>query len=120
MTHILIVDDDPEVRRMLAAFLTDNGYTVEEAGDGVEGLAKARSLKPRMILLDIAMPKMNGIETLKRLRRELPESEVVMISGNADEQEALQALDLGAKDFIRKPFHFDYLKRNLLVRLAGT
>ena len=119
LTHVLIVDDEPQVRGMLAAFFGDAGYNVVEAEDGLQGLDLAKRLQPRMILLDVAMPGMNGIETLRRLRSEVPSSEVVMISGHADEKEALRSLELGAKDFIQKPFDLEHLKHNLLVRLAG-
>ena len=78
-----------------------------------------------MILLDVAMPGMNGIETLKKLREQAPGSAVIMISGHADHEMALQALELGAYDFIQKPLDFKYLERTLITKIvtldpAGT
>ena len=117
MRTVLVVDDEAQIRKMLIKFLNRNGYTAHEAEGGAQGLSLVRTLKPQVILLDISMPGMDGIETLKRLRQEQPESTIIMISGHADRETALQALDLGAHDFIEKPLDFDYLKRTLLVKM---
>ncbi|MFQ5876563.1 MAG: response regulator [Acidobacteriota bacterium] len=118
MKKILVVDDEPSVREVLTSFLGDYGYDVKEAEDGERALEVARELRPQIVLLDVAMPKMSGIEVLRRLRQEAPESTVIMISGHADEQTALDALDMGAYDFIRKPFDLDYLENVVLVKMA--
>lgn len=118
MTQILVVDDEIAIREILIEFLTNHGYSTEGAKDGAQALAKARSLRPQVILLDILMPGMNGIETLKRLRKESPNSAVLMISGHADTDLALQALDLGAYDFIQKPLDLRYLERTLLAKIV--
>lgn len=118
MTQVLVVDDEAPIREMLVEFLENHGFTAEGAVDGRQALARAPALKPSVILLDIAMPGMNGIEALKELRRLLPGSAVIMISGHADSQTALQALDLGAYDFIQKPLDFDYLERTLITKIA--
>ncbi len=118
MTQILVVDDEPAVRELLMTFLTDRGFSVEGAEDGHEALALAQRLNPKVIFLDIAMPGMDGIETLKRLRKEAPESNVIMISGHADHNMALKALDLGAFDFIQKPFDLAYLQNVVLLKMA--
>ena len=117
MTQILVVDDEAAIREVLIEFLSDHGYAVQGAADGREGLQMAGVLRPQVILLDIAMPGMNGIETLKRLRKEAPQAAVIMISGHADHDQALQALDLGAYDFIQKPLDFRYLERTLLAKI---
>jgi len=118
MTHILVVDDEAAIREVLIEFLSGHGYAVQGAADGSEGLKMARTLKPQVVLLDIAMPGINGIETLKRLRLETPQAAVIMISGHADHDQALQALDLGAYDFIQKPLDFRYLERTLLAKIV--
>lgn len=118
MTQILVVDDESTIRDILTEFLTSHGYSTEGAEDGTQALAKARRLRPQVIFLDIMMPGMGGIETLKRLRRESPDSAVIMISGHADTDLALQALDLGAYDFIQKPLDLKYLERTLLARIV--
>src|SRR5712691_11376403 len=118
MAQVLVVDDETPIREMLIEFLENHGISAAGARDGREALARAGGLKPSVVLLDIAMPGMNGIETLKELRRLLPGSAVIMISGHADVQTALHALDLGAYDFIQKPLDFDYLERTLITKIA--
>jgi len=118
MTQILVVDDELPIREVLIEFLSDHGYTAQGAEDGPQAIALVRSLKPQVILLDIAMPGMNGIEKLKRLREQAPGSAVIMISGHADHEMALQALDLGAYDFIQKPLDLKYLERTLLAKIV--
>jgi DNA-binding NtrC family response regulator len=118
MTQILVVDDEVAIREILTEFLSNHGYSVEGAETGAQALAKARSMRPQVILLDILMPGMNGIEALKRLRQESPGSAVIMISGHADTDLALQALDLGAYDFIQKPLDLKYLERTLLAKIV--
>ena len=118
MSQILVVDDEAAIRDVLIDFLTDHGYTATGAENGREALLMVRTLRPQIILLDIAMPGMNGIETLKKLRQEIPQAAVIMISGHADNDMALQALDLGAYDFIQKPLDFRYLERTLLAKIV--
>ena len=118
MTQILVVDDELAIREVLIEFLSEHGYEAEGAEDGQEALEMAKALKPQVILLDIAMPGMNGIETLKRLRQAGSKAEVIMISGHADHDQALMALDLGAYDFIQKPLDFRYLERTLLAKIV--
>jgi len=118
MTQILVVDDEVAIREVLIEFLSEHGYAAEGAEDGREALEMVKTLKPQVILLDIAMPGMNGIETLKRLRQEGVKAEVIMISGHADHDQALMALDLGAYDFIQKPLDFRYLERTLLAKIV--
>ena len=118
MTQILVVDDELAIREVLIEFLSEHGYEAEGAEDGQEALEMATRLKPQVILLDIAMPGMNGIETLKRLRQALIGAAVIMISGHADQDQALMALDLGAFDFIQKPLDFRYLERTLLAKIV--
>src|SRR5216117_2617549 len=118
MTQILVVDDEVAIREVLIEFLSDHGYAVQGAEDGREALQMAGIVRPQVILLDIAMPGMNCIETLKRLRKEAPQAAVIMISGHADHDQALQALDLGAYDFIQKPLDFRYLERTLLAKIV--
>ena len=117
-TQILVVDDETSVRELLLTFLKDRGFSVAGAKDGHEALELAQKLKPQMIFLDIAMPGLNGIETLRRLRKETPESNVIMISGHADHDMALTALDLGAFDFIKKPFELAYLQNVVLLKMT--
>ena len=118
MNQILVADDEAAIREVLIEFLSDHGYAATGAENGREALQRVKTIRPQIILLDIAMPGMNGIETLKRLRQEFPSAAVIMISGHADNDMALQALDLGAYDFIQKPLDFRYLERTLLAKIV--
>lgn len=104
MAHLLIIDDDPKIRHSLKDILEFEGYEITEATDGLDGLAKLKKLKKLdLILLDIKMPKMDGMEALERiqiLRSDIP---VIMISGHATIDTAVDAVKKGAFDFISKP-----------------
>ncbi|OLC54832.1 MAG: hypothetical protein AUH92_03350 [Acidobacteria bacterium 13_1_40CM_4_69_4] len=117
MIQVLVVDDEMAIREVLIEFLSEHGYEAMGAENGREALRVVKTNRPQVVLLDIAMPGMNGIETLKKLRQEIPSAAVIMISGHADHDMALQALDLGAYDFIQKPLDFRYLERTLLAKI---
>jgi len=118
MRQILVVDDEAAIREVLMEFLTDHGYEPHGAESGPQALSLVKSIRPQIVLLDIAMPGMSGIEVLARLRKEAPSAAVIMISGHADHDLALKALDLGAYDFIQKPLDFRYLERTLLAKIV--
>ena len=101
---ILITEDDPLMSRMYQKIFTFEGYQVEMAADGQEGLDKARELKPTMILLDVMMPKLNGLQVLEKLKAD-PETKsipVVMLTNLAGQQDAENALAKGAIKYIVK------------------
>jgi len=103
-TIILITEDDPLMSRMYQKIFTFEGYQVEMAADGQEGLDKARELKPTMILLDVMMPKLNGLQVLEKLKAD-PETKaipVVMLTNLAGQQDAEAALAKGAIKYIVK------------------
>jgi UDP-3-O-[3-hydroxymyristoyl] N-acetylglucosamine deacetylase len=109
---ILIVDDEEGIRRTLSQVLEDEGYNVLVASDGPEALRLMSSLRPSLIILDIWMPGMDGMETLKEVKFISPETPVLMMSGHATISTAVEATHLGAVDFIEKPFDLDkVLKR---------
>lgn len=104
MAKILIVEDDPLMSRMYQKIFTFEGYDVETAADGEEGLLKVKSVKPTLVLLDIMMPKLNGLEVLDRLKSD-PETKgipVVMLTNLAGQQDAEKALAKGAVKYIIK------------------
>ena len=102
---ILIVDDALFMRSMLKKILTEMGITgILEAGDGELACQICREEKPDLVLLDITMPKMNGIETLKLIKSENPDIHVIMCSAMGQESIIIEALNNGADDFIVKPF----------------
>jgi two-component system nitrogen regulation response regulator NtrX len=104
MPTVLIIDDEPNIRRMVGALLDAEGYEVREASDGATGSARAVDNDPDVILLDLMMPgNLDGIATLGRLRADLPDSPVVMMSGKAGLSDAVRATRLGAFAFLEKP-----------------
>jgi DNA-binding response OmpR family regulator len=114
---ILVADDDDEIRRVLNRFLSSLAYEVLEAADGAEALALARARRPDIILLDIAMPKKDGMEVLKELAPEMPGAGFIMITGNEDEELARECLGLGAFDYVSKPINIDSLGKSIKARL---
>jgi two-component system nitrogen regulation response regulator NtrX len=106
---VLIVDDEQAIRHSLAGALTDEGYEVHLAESGTVALERLRSDRPDLVLLDIWMPELDGIETLKKVRAEFPQVPVVMMSGHGTIETAVKATKLGAYDFIEKPLSLDRL-----------
>ena len=111
MNRILIVDDEESIRRSLAGILSDEGFETETVADGEKALTALREGEqaPDLVLLDIAMPGMDGIETLQALREARPDLPVIMISGHGTIETAVEATRLGAFDFIEKPLDRDRL-----------
>ncbi len=110
MKHeILIVDDEPGIRKVLSIALADMGHPVGAAADGRSAVAACREKRPPIVLLDIRMPGMDGIETLSVIKKELPETEVIMMTGHGDMDLAIRSLKLDATDFIQKPIRDDHL-----------
>jgi len=104
MPTVLIIDDEPNIRRMVGALLNAEGYEVRDASDGVSGANKAGESEPDVVMLDLMMPgAMDGMGTLERLRAEIPDSPVVMMSGKAGLSDAVKATKLGAFTFLEKP-----------------
>lgn len=107
--RILIVDDDPEIVSMLRRGLAYEGYTVETASDGVEALAKAREKEPDLVILDVMMPGIDGIEVSKRLRQGSSGLPILMLTAKGTVADRVAGLDSGADDYMVKPFAFDEL-----------
>lgn len=104
MRQILVVDDDDKNLKFLQTILLKEGYRVEIAASGEEGLKKFREVTPDLVLLDVNMPGMSGLETLKVLREGPSYVAVIFVSGNTLVSEIVEGLDQGADDYIRKPF----------------
>ncbi len=117
MNSILIIDDEPSIRTILQEILKDEGYEVHTAADGFEGLHLLKTTKVELVLLDIWLPRMGGIDVLKEIKKEFSEIEVIVISGHANVDIAVNAIKIGAFDFIEKPLDMDRvlnLTRNAL------
>ena len=108
---ILIVEDEPSLQETLAYNLKKDGYAVETVGDGLSALEAARHLKPDLIILDIMLPKMDGFEVARILRKELTTA-ILMLTVRDDEIDRVVGLEVGADDYLTKPFSM----RELLAR----
>ncbi len=106
--RILVVDDDPEILSFLKRGLIFEGYTVDTAYDGVEALAKARECLPDLIVLDIMMPELDGIEVSKRISQ-VADVPILMLTAKGTIADRVAGLDSGADDYLVKPFAFDEL-----------
>ncbi len=100
---ILVVDDDTNICELLRLYLTKEGYQVTTANDGEEGLEKFNQLKPDMVLLDVMMPKMDGLEVCRRIRK-LGNTPVMMLTAKGETFDKVLGLELGADDYMVKPF----------------
>ena len=108
MAKILIVDDAAFMRMMIKDILTKNGYTVAgEAENGAKAVEKYTELKPDLVLMDITMPEMDGIQALKKIRELDPKASVIMCSAMGQQAMVIESIQSGAKDFIVKPFQAD-------------
>ena len=102
--RLLIVDDETNIRFMLSIALESDEFQVDTAVNGAESLAKIRQQDYAMMLLDLKMPRMSGMEVLANVRKTHPELPVIMITAHGTIENAVEAMKLGAVDFIRKPF----------------
>jgi two-component system KDP operon response regulator KdpE len=112
---ILVVDDEPQIRRVMRTTLSSHGYTVTEARSGEEALEKIRSQPPDLILLDINMPGMGGLETCREIRNGC-DAPIIMLTVRNTERDKVRALDAGADDYVVKPFSMD----ELLARIRAA
>jgi DNA-binding response OmpR family regulator len=115
--RVLIVDDEAVIRTVLARFLKSKGYEAVTAANGKEALEAVKRERPHLMLLDIRMPEMDGFEVLRRLREVDKEIAVMVITANTDLEEARRIMEMGASDYIVKPFHLDYLETSVITKL---
>ena len=104
MATIMVVDDAMFMRKKCAQVLTQNGYNVVEAENGVEAVSRYKESKPDGVLLDITMPDMDGLQTLKEILKMDPNARVSMCSAMGQQSMVIEALKAGARDFVVKPF----------------
>ena len=115
MVKILVIDDEPSIINLVSAYLRPEGYEVYTAPDGNAGLKAARTFKPDLIILDLMLPGMDGIELLSRLRRE-SDVYVIMLTARTDETDKIVGLSVGADDYVIKPFS----PRELVARVKAA
>jgi len=112
-SKILIVDDEPEPRQLIARVLRKEGYQVEEADTGKLGLETARATMPDLVLLDLYLPDTSGLDLLPRVLKTCPAALVVIMTGHGEVETAVQAMKLGAVDYLVKPFEVERLKSSV-------
>src|SRR5271154_3135555 len=110
----LVIDDEAQMRRLLRVSLEGEGYRVFDAETGQQGLLEAANRKPDVIVLDLGLPDLDGLEVIKRLR-EWTSTPIVILSVRDSQEEKVSALDAGADDYVTKPFHTDELLARLRV-----
>jgi len=116
--RILVVDDEAPVREVLTEYFTTEGYAVEGAGSGAEALTVVRGGRADLVLLDVRMPGLDGVQVLRKIREINEDVPVIMVTANEDVGLAKETLRLGAFDYVAKPFDFDYLDRAVAAGLA--
>jgi len=114
--HILVIDDEPQILRALKTILRERDFRVTTAGTGEEGLALAAAEPPDLVVLDLSMPKMDGIEVCARLR-EWTQLPILVLSVRGGERDKVAALDVGADDYLTKPFGIEELLARIRVGL---
>lgn len=118
-TTILVVDDEPQIRRVLQATLSSSGYDVIEAKNGQEAVEMVIRERPNLILMDVNMPVMSGLEACSKIRLSFP-GPVIMITVRNSEQDKIQALDSGADDYVVKPFTMGELLARIRAALRRS
>lgn len=115
-TAVLLIEDDPQIRRFLRATLPAHGYRLLEAATGADGLTQAATRVPEVVLLDLGLPDLDGLGVIRELRgwSFLP---IIVVSARGQEQEKVAALDAGADDYLTKPFGIEELLARLRVAL---
>ena len=101
--HVLVVEDDEQIRDGIEIYLKSQGYEVSKAADGIEGLEKLKEKEVHLAIIDVMMPRMDGIHMVMRLRKEY-DFPVIMLSAKSEEVDKIMGLNMGADDYVTKPF----------------
>jgi DNA-binding response OmpR family regulator len=115
LTTILVVDDEKHISQLVRMYLTGEGFSVEVAQDGKEALEKARQLKPGLIILDLMLPGIGGLDVCKQLRRE-SDVPIIILTARGDDVDRIVGLEIGADDYVSKPFN----PRELVARVKAV
>jgi len=116
---ILIVDDEPQIVRVLRTALSAQGYAVRVASNGAEGADMAREWSPDLVITDVSMPEMNGVDLCRELRQE-SQVPIIVLSVRSNERMKIEALDAGADDYVTKPFSIQELQARVRAQLRRT
>jgi len=115
MTTILVVDDEPKITRLVRDYLETAGFAVISAGDGQEAVMRARTERPDLVVLDLGLPRLDGLDVTRRLRQD-GDMPIIMLTARDDETDKLIGLELGADDYVTKPFS----PRELVARVRAV
>lgn len=116
MTRVLVIDDERRIRELLELALAHQGYAVRSAPDGASGLALAKEFEPDVVILDVMMPQIGGIELLPMLRR-VTDAPVIMLSAKGELEDRVEGLEHGADDYLSKPFELSELTAHIEAKL---
>src|SRR5262245_40005120 len=103
MVNVLVVEDDPTVREIVTRYLEREGYTVQSSGDGSDAVARAGTVRPDLVVLDLMLPGIDGREVCRRIRQDAPVP-IIMLTALGTEDDRVAGFDLGADDYVAKPF----------------
>src|SRR5712671_8120426 len=117
LPHCLVVDDEPRLRQVLVHLMRNDGFTCFEAGNGEEALVHLQQHPITLVMSDLRMPKMDGLELLRQTRARWPDVAVVMITAIADVEVAVSCLAIGAMDYLTKPFHLEEVRARVAQAL---
>jgi two-component system, OmpR family, response regulator len=117
VTNVLVIDDEPRIASFVSRALSAEGFRVDSAPDGVHGLDLARSGRYELVVLDLLLPGMDGVTMLERLMDERPQQRVLVLSALSDVEEKVRCLELGASDYLSKPFALKELVARVRARL---
>jgi DNA-binding response OmpR family regulator len=120
MSHILVVEDEPKLARLLELELTQEGYQVTTVHDGLSGLTSARDLQPDLLILDWMLPGLTGLEICRRLRSTGSKAPVILLTARDDVGDRVSGLDAGADDYVVKPFSLEELLARVRAQLRRT
>jgi DNA-binding response OmpR family regulator len=118
MARVLVVDDEPDAVELLQEFLSGKGYEVVTAGSGEEAMERVKADRPHLMLLDVRMPGMNGMDVLRQVRQIDKEVGVIMVTAVNEEDTGRQAMALGAFDYVVKPLDLAYLEKSLWYKIT--
>ncbi len=116
---VVLIEDEPQIRRFLRATLTGEGYRLFEATTGADGVTEAASRQPDVVIIDLGLPDMDGLDVIRRIRQWSPVS-IIVLSARGQERDKVTALDAGADDYVSKPFGAGELLARIRVALRHT
>src|SRR5579859_2106549 len=116
MQKVLVIEDDKRIHKMLKLAFEPEGYTLEVASDGAAGLETFHSAKPAVVILDLMLPKMSGRDVIREIRKDAPSQPVIILSAASEEVDKVLLLELGADDYVTKPFS----PKELLARVRAV